>query len=90
MSRPVKRRQMMNLDRFQELCLEFDDGCKGYGYAGFKREVGISHSSIGKVLYNGCDFSIENLVTISKETGVSIDWLMGLSDVKYLPGVNHE
>lgn len=84
MSRKNKSQQMIRLDRLQELCKDFDHGKKGYGYAYFREFVAIPHSALSRVLYNNADFSLETMVKISNATGVSIDWLLGLSDIKYL------
>jgi len=87
MSRKSKSQQMIRIDRLQELCKDLDNGNKGYGYAHFQEFVQIPHSALSRVIYEGADFSMETMVKISMVTGVSIDWLLGLSDIKYLKNI---
>lgn len=84
MGRFQKGKQQIKLERLQNLCADFISGNKGYGYGCFKRKVGLNDSTFSRVMYEGKDFSVELLVRISERTGVSVDWLLGLSDTKYL------
>lgn len=84
--RNTKRKQVIVLDRLNEICSDVDTADHGYGYACFRRLVGIGHSGLYRVLYKNSDFSIDIFYKIAKETGVSIDWLVGLSDQKYIEG----
>lgn len=82
MSRP-KYHQVIVLDRLKEVCRDINKG-KGYGYTTFINEIGMYRSTFTNVIYNGKDFSSETLYRIAETTNVSIDWLFGLSDRKYI------
>ena len=84
MGRSIKKQQIIRIDRLQEVCSDVDNAKSGYGYSAFRAKTKISNSSFYRVMYDGKDFGVDVLYKISMETGVSIDWLLGLSDVKYL------
>lgn len=86
--RKAKRHQLIRKDRLDELIEELYQITEpknklGYGLQLFVRSIGISNSSFNRVYYqeNG-DFSIDLLVKICDYFDVSLDWLMGRSDVK--------
>lgn len=83
MSRP-KYHQVIVLDRLKEVCQDINPIKKGYGYNHFIEEIGICRSTFTNVIYNKKDFSSETLYRIAETTNVSLDWLFGLSDRKYI------
>ena len=94
MAHRPKGEQVVRLDRLQELCMEClpEEGREscGYGYVAFRKLVKVSNSAFYRVMYRGRDFSISTYYDICKKFGVSMDWLMGFTDVKYLEANNEE
>lgn len=84
MSRNKKLFQYTNVDRMKEICSDYDTGNKGYGYASFCKKFNVPHSILARVIYKHADFSICYYYHIARMTGISIDWLLGLTNDKFI------
>lgn len=84
MARKPKAGQCVDLERFKQLCARYDTARKGYGYTSFRLRFNIPHSSMNRVIYEDKDFNAETYVKIAMQTGVSLDWMFGLSDNEHI------
>lgn len=57
---------------------------ENFGFKSLERELGIYHNTLYRALNGTGNLTIHTLIKISDYTGVSIDYLLGLSDNKYL------
>lgn len=80
-----KSKRYIRLDRIRELFVPPTNHKtkRGLGIYAFCDSIDYSYQAFEKVLYEGSEMSIETLVKISEVYGVTIDWLLGLSDKKY-------
>lgn len=56
------------------------------GFTSIERQIGIHHYSLYKALNGNGNLTVNTLIKLAEYTGVSIDYLLGLDDRKYLTG----
>ena len=57
-----------------------------YGFTAIERATGIYHNTLYRALNGNGNLTINTLIRISNYTGISIDYLLGLDDRKFLTG----
>ena len=57
-----------------------------YGFTAIERATGIYHNTLYRALNGNGNLTVHTLIKISEYTGVSIDYLLGLDDRKFLTG----
>lgn len=57
-----------------------------YGFKAIERATGIYHNTLYRALNGNGNLTINTLIRIANYTGISIDYLLGLDDRKFLTG----
>lgn len=71
--------------KLREVATDFSEGKKGrmYGIRNLSRMSDIDYPNLNRLINHGGNPSAYTLYRISKVTGVSVDWMLGLTDKKY-------
>lgn len=92
MRKRSKDSKILHADRLYEVISERNKTPnKGYGIAQFVKDCDLPKTSIYRTLSNNTqDMNLLSLFKICKTTGVSADWLIGLSDDKMISNPTSE
>lgn len=92
MRKRSKDSKILHADRLYEVISERNKTPnKGYGIAQFVKDCDLPKNAIYRTLSNNTqDMNLLSLFKICKTTGVSADWLIGLSDDKMISNPTSE